>query len=462
VPAILWEDCPSGPFECASYDVPLDYSRPDGDTITLAVRRLPAGDPDQRIGVLFANPGGPGGSAIELLSAWARTLPSELRDRFDVVLFDPRGVGLSSPLLCHDNIQELIGLNPYPDTDEEWAEIMDAIRRFTQRCAEVGGPLLPHLGTRNAARDMDRLREAMGEDKITYFGYSYGTTLGQVYADLFPDRVRAMVLDGGVDNTLSFDELDLEQIVGFEAAFQRYLAQCAATQCLPGDPEATVRGLIDEAAREPIPAPAGDRPVGAGELIQAILGSLYSKVSWGFLTAGLNSALDGDASTLLFLADNFAGRQDNGEYNNLTEAHKAVSCLDSAVDRDPQHHIDLADDFEARAPLFGRGAAAFGFFCAFWEAEPEPLTEPRAAGAPPILVIGSTGDPATPYKWSVSLAEQLESGVLLTRDGEGHLAYRFGDNCIDDAVEAYLLDLTLPPEGLVCGDAGIDPVPPVR
>src|SRR5690606_28321733 len=127
---------------------------------------------------------------------------------------------LSSPLLCHDNIQELIGLNPYPDTDEEWAEIMDAIRRFTQRCAEVGGPLLPHLGTRNAARDMDRLREAMGEDKITYFGYSYGTTLGQVYADLFPDRVRAMVLDGGVDNTLSFDELDLEQIVGFEAAFQ--------------------------------------------------------------------------------------------------------------------------------------------------------------------------------------------------------------------------------------------------
>jgi pimeloyl-ACP methyl ester carboxylesterase len=459
--AIAWADCPSGPFQCAEYAVPLDYSDPDGATITLALRRLPAEDPDERIGLLFANPGGPGGSTIDVLSGWARTLPSELRSRFDIILFDPRGVGHSSPLLCHDNIQELIGLNPYPRTNEDWQPIIDAVRRFDEACAAAGGNVLPHLGTRNAVRDMDRIREAEGEETISYFGYSYGTTFGQVYADLFPTRVRAMVLDGAVDNSLGADELSLEQILGFEAAFQRYLSRCAANQCLPGNPAETVRGLIDAAAQEPIPAPIGDRPVGDGEVVQAILGSLYSEVSWGILTSGLNAALDGDASTLLFLADNFAGRQDNGEYNNLTEAHKAVTCLDSATDRDPQHHVALADDWEALAPFFGRGAAQFGLFCAFWQAEPEPLTAPRAAGAPPILVIGTTGDPATPYKWAVALADQLESGVILTRDGEGHLAYRYGSECIDGAVEAYLLDLALPAEGLVCEDAGIEPVPPV-
>jgi pimeloyl-ACP methyl ester carboxylesterase len=441
--------------------VPLDYADPDGASIRLAVRRLPSEDPGRRIGLLFVNPGGPGGSTIDILSGWARTLPSELRARFDVILFDPRGVGHSSPLQCHENIQEMIGLNPYPHTDEEWQVIIDATRRFTEACAEAGRGILPHLGTRNAARDMDRLREAAGEETITYFGYSYGTTLGQVYADLFPDHVRAMVLDGGVDNALAPDDLNLEQIRGFEAAFQRYLDDCAASQCIAGAPEATVRSLIDEAAVEPIPVADGDRPVGSGELINAILGSRYSRATWSFLTAGLNAGLDGDGSTLLFLADNFAGRQDDGGYSNLIEAHKAVTCLDSESDRDPEHHIGLAEGFEAQAPFFGRGAAQFGFYCAFWEAEPEPLTAPKAAGAPPIVVIGTTGDPATPYKWSVSLAGQLDSGVLLTRDGEGHLAYRYGNDCIDDAVEAYLLDLTVPPEGLVCGDAGIEPVPPV-
>jgi hypothetical protein len=270
-----------------------------------------------------------------------------------------------------------------------------------------------------------------------------------------------MVLDGAVDNTLGTDRLDLEQILGFEAAFQRYLADCAARQCIAGDPGETVRSLIDEAAEEPIAASNGDRPVGAGEIIQAILGSLYSQASWTILTAGLNAALDGDGSTLLLIADSFAGRQPDGDYSNLTEAHKAVSCLDSFTERDPEHHIGLADDFAAQAPFFGAGAAQFGLYCAFWEADPEPLTAPRAAGAPPILVIGTTGDPATPYRWAVTLSQQLESGVLLTRDGEGHLAYRYGNNCIDGAVDAYLLELTLPPEGLVCGAAGIDPVPPV-
>jgi pimeloyl-ACP methyl ester carboxylesterase len=457
---IDWAACENG-FECAEYDVPLDYDNPEGKSITLALRRLPAGDRDHRIGLLFVNPGGPGGSTIDILSGWARSLPADIRNRFDVILMDPRGVGHSSPLLCHDNVQELIGLDPYPETDEDWQTIVDATREFTEACADAGGDMLQHLGTREAARDMDRIREAEGEETITYFGYSYGTTLGQVYADLFPTRVRAMVLDGAVDNSLPADDVNLEQILGFEAAFQRYLDDCAERQCFNGDPAETVRRLIAQADAAPIPAPGSDRPAGPGEIVQAILGSLYSETTWSFLTSGIDSALNGNADTLIFLADSFTGREPNGEYSNLVEAHKAVNCLDTATDRDPEYHIGLAEDFEAQAPWFGPAAASYGFYCAFWEAEPEPLTAPRAAGAPPILVIGSTGDPATPYKWAVSLAAQLESGVLLTRDGEGHLAYRYGNRCIDEAIEAYLIELVLPPDGLVCGDAGIEPAPPV-
>ena len=462
VEPIAWADCPDGPFDCAEYAVPLDYEDPDGDTITLALRRLPAEDPEERIGLLFANPGGPGGSTIDTLSGWARGLPSQVRSRFDIILFDPRGVGHSSPIVCHDNIQELVGLDPYPENDEDWDTIIDATRRFVDACTEVGGDRLPFYGTPNVARDMDRIREAEGEETLTYFGYSYGTTLGQVYADLFPSHVRAMVLDSAVDNSIPSDDFNLEQILGFEAAFQRYLDDCAARQCVPGDPAATVRALLDQAAVSPLPAPSGDRPVGDGEIVQAILGSLYSKVSWILLTAGINSALQGDGSTLLLLADNFAGREPSGEYSNLVESNKAVNCLDAVTDRDPEHHIALADEFEEQAPWFGPGAAQFGLYCAFWEPNPQPLTIPRAAGAPPIMVIGSTGDPATPYKWAVALADQLESGFLVTFDNEGHGAYRFtGSSCIDDAVNAYLLDLTVPPEPLTCGDAGITPVPPV-
>lgn len=458
---IAWEACPSGPFECAEYDVPLDYANPSGDTITLALRRLTANDADERIGLLFANPGGPGGSTIDVLSGWARNLPSDLRNRFDIILFDPRGVGHSSPLLCHDNIQELMALEPYPETDGDWRTIEEAIRRQVEQCNDVGAAILPFLGTPNVARDMDRLREAEGEDTITYVGYSYGTTLGQVYADLFPLHVRAMVLDGGVDASLTSDQRSLDQTLGFEAAFKRYVEYCRARSCITGDPEATIKELIAEAGEEPLPAPRGDRPVGAGEALYAVIASMYTPVYRPILTAALNGALDGDASGLLYLADTFAGRRDDGTYANSSEANSAVNCLDYETERDPQYHRRLALEFEEVAPFIGPATGQLGLYCAFWPVDPQPLTTPRATGAPPIMVIGGTGDPATPYKWSVALAAQLESGFLVTYDGEGHTAYNRGINCIDDAVDAYLLDLTLPSGDLTCGDAGIAPVPPV-
>ena len=460
-PAIDWQPCDSGPFDCADYDVPLDYSNPNAGTITLALRRLPAADPSQRVGLLFANPGGPGGSTIDILSGWARSLPNEVRDRFDVILFDPRGVGHSSPLICHDNIQQLIGLNPYPATDEDWKTIEEATKQQVNQCEQVGGDILPFLGTKDVARDMDRIREAEGEDTITYFGYSYGTTLGQVYADMFPTHVRAMVLDGAVDVSLDNDTRGLEQTLAFEAAFHRYLDYCAARSCLPGDPLAEIQGLINQAEEEPLPAPRGDRPVGPGEIIYGIVQAMYTPAYRPIVTSALNAALDGDASGLLFLADTYAGRNNDGTYSNGTEANSAVNCLDYVTDRDPQHARELSDEYGQVAPFFGPATGQLDLYCAYWPVDPKPLTTPTAAGAPPIMVIGGTGDPATPYKWAVALSHQLQSGFLVTHDADGHTAYRQGDSCIDDAVNAYLTDLTIPPEGLTCGNAGIAPVPPV-
>jgi pimeloyl-ACP methyl ester carboxylesterase len=459
-PPIDWQPCDSG-FDCADYAVPLDYSDPNARTITLALRRLPAADPSKRVGLLFANPGGPGGSAIDILSGWARSLPEDLRDRFDVILFDPRGVGHSSPLICHDNIKELIGLNPYPATDDDWKTIEDATLRQVNQCEQVGGDILPFLGTKDVARDMDRIREAEGEDTITYFGYSYGTTLGQVYADMYPTHVRAMVLDGAVDIGLETDERSLEQTLAFEASFDRYLDYCAARSCLPGDPLSTIEGLLNEAAEKPLDAPLGDRPVGPGEIIYGIVQSMYTPAYRPILTSALRAALDDDASGLLFLADSYAGRNNDGTYANGTETNSAVNCLDYVTHRDPMHARELSSEFGQVAPFFGPATGEFDLFCAYWPADPKPLSTPVAAGAPPIMVIGGTGDPATPYKWAVSVADELQSGFLVTRDAEGHTAYRQGDSCIDDAVNDYLADLTIPPEGLTCGNAGIAPVPPV-
>lgn len=459
---IDWYDCGVTGFECGEFVVPLDYDDPGAGTISLAVRRMPAGDPEARLGVLFANPGGPGGSAIGILSGWSRSLPETLRDRFDIVLFDPRGVGQSSPLVCAPDHQAMIGLDPYPDTEAEWQTLESVARELSDACGREGGDVLAHLGTVNVARDMDRLREALGEETISYFGYSYGTTLGQTYAELFPQHVRAMVLDGAVDVTLPSDDRTLEQTLGFEAAFQRYLADCASWGCLPGDPATTIRTLIQRAATNPIPAPHSDRPAGPGELYLALAGSLYNPASWMILTASLNGALNGDASGIILIADTFAGRGLDGTYSNQLEANIAVNCVDFENEREPASYRQQSEAFAEQAPYFGTSASVAGLMCALWPAETSPLPAPRAAGAPPIIVIGTTGDPATPYKWAVSLAGQLESGVLLTRDGEGHLAYRMGNGCIDSAVNAYLIDLQTPVPGTVCGEAGIEPAPPIR
>ncbi len=458
-PELDWRTC--GAFQCATMSVPLDYADPAGRQIELSVVRQRARDSSKRIGSLFVNPGGPGGSAIDFLRAWAPTLAGSIRDSFDVITFDPRGVGESSPLICHDSLAQLIALPPDPKDDAERQTVDDETRSFAGLCGQRADGELAFLGTVSVAKDIDQLRQALGEDQISYFGYSYGTELGAVYADLFPQRVRAMVLDGAVDLSLSGDQIDFEQALAFETAYDHFLQDCRQRSCLsaPGDPDDAIQGLLRQAAQEPIPAATSDRPASESELLLGIVGSMYSQGSWSLLGRALQQALDGDASIMLRIADSYLGRHQDGSYDNSVEMNSAVNCLDHAFTTDPAAYPALADAFEAQAPHFGAPLAWGGLGCAYWAVPASPLPAPRAQGAPPIVVVGTTSDPATPYRWAVAMSQQLESGVLLTRHGEGHTAYRSGNTCIDGAVNDYLLSVEPPTAGTECGTDRFQPPP---
>lgn len=457
---IDWERC-GGQVQCATLDVPLDYANPSGRQIELALIRIPARDASQRIGVLLANPGGPGASAIEFTRIWASLLSNDIRNRFDIVAFDPRGVGHSSPILCHDRLQDLIAFDPDPDNDAEWEEAKRVSRLFAEDCAAKYGDVLPHLGTKNVARDMDAIRAALGEDQLNYVGYSYGTSIGAVYADMFPSGIRAMVLDGGTDLSLGYEDTIRTQLVGFERAFQAYLDNCVANRCAiarEGDPREVVNDIIAKAEESPIPAARADRPAGPGEVQLGIISAMYSKFTWGALTTALQQARNGDGTGLVQLTDAYLQREPNGDYPNLIEANAAVNYVDGECPKDPEAYRGLGDEVAEDSPTFGRSASTSGLVCAYWPAKADPVTAPKGSGAPPIVVIATTNDPATPYEWGLALSEQLESGVLLTYRGEGHTIYAQGSNCVDDVVNAYLVRLAVPDPGTSCGDG---PPPPL-
>jgi pimeloyl-ACP methyl ester carboxylesterase len=409
-------------------------------------------------GALLVNPGGPGGSGLDFLRWWAPSVTGDVRNRFDLVSFDPRGVGRSSALVCYGDtkrIQRLAALDPIPDTPAEWRGVQDEARSFAAACEMNGRELLPYLGTVNVVRDLDRIREALGEDKLTYLGYSYGTVIGAVYADTYPARVRALVLDGAVDMSLTGDELSLEQAQGFDGAMERFISDCRVRKCLPeslGDPGTAVDELVERAEASPIPAPKADRPAGPGETLGALLGALYSQSWWPDLENAIEHGLRGDGSDLVRLFDAFLQRRSDGSYDNGIDVYNAVTCLDYAFSRDPAHYQALIPRFEAKARRFGSTLTVGELPCAYWPVDASPLQTPRGKGAPPILVIGTTGDPATPYQWAVAMSQQLESATLLTFNGEGHTAYRNGNRCIDEAVNAYLLTLKLPARNTRCGD----------
>jgi pimeloyl-ACP methyl ester carboxylesterase len=452
VSPVQWEPC--GDLQCGSVTVPLDYARPDGPTIEIAVARHPAEVPSERIGSLVINPGGPGTSGIDDLPNELSVLTPELLDRFDIVSYDPRGVERSSPVTCSGGSGSGAPgpqLDPVPTTPA----VQQALRRndeaFAAQCEKYSGSILPYVGTVDSARDLDRIRAALGDAGLTFIGHSYGTLLGATYAELFPTRVRAMVLDGAIDPALSTDQYAAGQAGSLESALNAFLAWCAADTGCPwrpvGDPTTAILDLIQQSGVRPLSA-NGQGTVGPGALYDALVAGLGSATQWPALAVTLAEAASGDGSAAAAASSHY----ESGGSSNGADAEEAIDCLDHPVDRDPSSYPALAAQLGQAAPVFGPLLAWELLGCAFWPALPTRTPAPASdPGAPPILVVGTTGDPITPYSWAVDLAKELSGGVLLTWQGQSHVAY-FYSTCVRAIDQAYLVSGSLPAAGTICTD----------
>ena len=472
VPQLAWtacgitQDATAAGVECATADLPLDHDEPEGAQVQVAMARVPATDPANRIGSLFVNPGGPGGAVVEYLQVAGSGLFADLNARFDIVGFDPRGVGQSRPAIDCQVDPETQGLyaGPVPTPlDIDVAAYVARAQDYVDACLTANGDILEHVSTANVARDLDLLRAAVGDEQLTYLGYSYGTFLGATYAALFPDRYRALVLDGALDPEQYVHDpeaLRTAQAGGFEDALDRFLAACAADQVAcsgfgGADPAAAYDELLATAAQTPIPA-AGfvedPRPVTPDEVLAVTAQLLYGKQAWGVLAAALAGAQAGDATLFRALYNTVVDqREPDGSPDPFPDRFRAINAADQEWPRDVDAFLARADRDRMEFPHFG------GFHGdivqVLWPVDDEdayggPFAVDPSAPAP--LVVGTTHDPATPYSGAEALAEQLGNAALLTMDGDGHTAYGGNSACIDRATEAYLLDLTLPPVGTVC------------
>jgi pimeloyl-ACP methyl ester carboxylesterase len=443
-------------FGCGRLQVPLDYTDVAGRSIDLFLLRVRYGHREQPLGSLVVNPGGPGGSGLDAAVGLGLQLPLEVLGRFDIVGFDPRGVGLSHGIECIPAALKDRGLALDPDarTAAQYAAQVALAKRTAEGCARKYGPSLAHYNTEETARDMDLVRQAVGDQKLTYLGYSYGTRLGSVYASIFPDRVRAMVLDGAV-NPLADEVASAEsQAAGFENAYSQFAADCRRRGhgCRIGpDARAFLTALIAKARRAPIHSSrAGERRVAtAGHVLLAALSALYDQKQWSDLASALAEANDGDAAGVFALADEYSQRDPHGDYTNILDANVAINCADSALKVSDAMVRRLLSEWRTKYPLFGTSLALGLLGCQQWQAPRHPLPRVRAAGAPPILVIGTVHDPATPYASARVLARQLATGALLTWNGEGHTAYP-KTNCVKQAVDAYLVTVRVPRAGTSC------------
>lgn len=451
---LRWSPC--GSHECALAAVPMDYADPSGDTVSIALEKRSAdGQPS---GTLFVNPGGPGASGVDFVEQVEKAFRPEVLAAYDIVGFDPRGVGLSDPVDCYDTaeLDEFIASDPSPDDDQEVESALQETQEFGAACLRETGELLGHVSTIEVARDLDVLRAVVGDDTLTYYGASYGTTLGSTYAELFPDEVGRMVLDGATDPALTSEESNLSQAAGFQLALEAYVDDCLAGDSCPleGDRESAlqqIEAFLAELDTQPLPTGDAARPLTQSLGFFGIAVTLYAEESWPVLSEALQLAFDGDGSALLLLADFYFSREDGEFTDNSPEAIYAVNCLDDPPSLAVEDVEASVSHYEEASRTFGSIFAWSVLTCTNWPvtSAEEPLTI-DAAGADPILVIGTTGDPATPYEEAVALAEQLESGVLITRVGDGHTSFRAGNECVDSAVDAFYLEGTVPTDGLQC------------
>jgi pimeloyl-ACP methyl ester carboxylesterase len=444
-----WKRC--GRLECATLTVPLDYTDAGKGTIDLSLKRHPASGPD-RIGTMLVNPGGPGVPGTTLVDQATLAFSEDLLDHFDIVGWDPRGTGDSSPIDCVDDLDPLFSLDPIPDTTAEKQDLIDASKQFDAACEARSGKLLPYVSTQDTARDMDEIRRALGEEKISYFGFSYGSQLGATYATMFPAHVRAMVIDGATDPNAGYVESTRQQVVGLERGLQQMLDDCAKkTTCAfhhDGNPMPAYDALMAKLTANPLPSAGGRPAVGPGIALYGVVSGLYVKEYWPLVTQALAAAERGDGSKLLALYDAYVERLPSGTWTNSFEDLIAINCLDDPGPKDPAFPDTYAAELRTLSPHFGDWAA-YSYNCIYWPVPQKTPLKLTGAGAGPIVVVGTTGDPITPIESTKNMASALEGGVLVTVEAEQHTGYMVND-CIDTAVDTYLIDLTPPKAGLVC------------
>ncbi len=462
--SLQWNKCGTG-LVCATAKAPIDWNSPSDGSIDLALVKHPATGTSQ--GSLLLNPGGPGGSGWDYVfySGEASATPAVARN-FDIVGWDPRGVGQSTQVVCFTDPKQidktLYGTYASPYDTQGWIdELTTEEQSFAAACEKNTGELLGNVDTASNAKDMDMLRAVLGDDKLNYLGYSYGTYFGTVYAQLFPDKVGRFVLDGAVDPLVSDFESLKFQMAGFDSAFRAYLADCLS------GPSCFFQGTVDDAAGQARSAldnvdalhftNTDGRVLDSATLATGILFNLYSKSSWPDLSAMFAALAAGDPGPTFSSADSYNSRNENGTYqSNSYEVYVAATCVDGDFVDDPATTLERIAEIDAAAPILGKYAtyddfAVLDTACTHWPVPRATLpTSFAAEGAGPILVIGTTNDPATPYASAVSLAHQLSSGVLISYRGEGHTIYNQGVSCIDDVVDAYFVKGTVPAADPMC------------
>ncbi|MFI9774766.1 alpha/beta hydrolase [Streptomyces sp. NPDC051956] len=475
--SLSWKDCPApseseggGPapsplpggatWQCATMEAPLDWDKPEGDTIGIAlIRAKTSGAKDKRIGSLIFNFGGPGGSGVTTLPAFGNEY-TKLRTRYDLVSFDPRGVGRSDGVKCENDQQldKYFQQDAIPDDTAQAKKLVSNVTQFNDACERNSGKVIPHVATTDAARDMDLMRQVLGDDKLHYFGISYGTELGGVYAHLFPKNVGRATFDGVVDPTQNSEESSLGQAKGFQLALDNYAKDCTSKveDCPVGDTPAEVKAkiakLLEDLDSKPIPG-IFPRELTQTAATNGIAQSLYSKDFWEYLTEGLAQAYEGDGKILMLLSDSMNGRNEDGKYSNLQAANVAVNCADDKPRYTPADVRSKLPEFRAASPLFGDFLAWGMLSCTDWAvAGAAEHPDVSAAGSAPIVVVGNTGDPATPYEGAKKMVDALGDGVgvQITYEGQGHGAYDSGNKCVRGAVDGYLLNGTVPKAGTVC------------
>ena len=456
---LAWAPCKDKPqMQCADVKVPLDYKKPDGKTITVAMAKVPAAN-GKPIGSLFVNPGGPGESGIDLVSGADKIFSKALRDQYDIVGFDPRGVGSSTAVDCVSDAE----LGKYLDSEFDLstpegkkAEKAQA-EKFAKGCKDKSGDLLAHVGTESAARDLDVLRGLVGDKKLNYFGFSYGTSLGGMYANLFPKKTGRLVLDGALDPQFGGARMGYEQTIGFEKAFERYAEYCVkGGNCPLGSSvdaaKKKMRALFDQAFKKPFPTADPKRPLNRNMLKYGVMLAMYSTAYRPYLDTGLSQLIkNNDGSFLLGWYDLASGRQGGKFRNNSNEARTAINCADYPASS-PSVTKRYQEKLKKEAPLFGAGSGGEETdLCSLLPYHPKSNPGPYTAkGSAPIVVIGTRHDPATPYHWAQALHKSLSNSVLLTWEGDGHLAYSRAGSCIESPVDKYLLTGEVPKDGLVC------------